>query len=205
VVSVLSKSQSRRCRVTVLGKVFTPIVPVFTKQRNWHRPSVRGGNCGPGGKKWQPAAGFMTHVTCRLIAKNRDQLRNPTLGNRVWATFNYLLPSILRLVSKRMRNEPYDGPQVPTSKDKAHHSDTATTLQPHHATSLVMTPHTALTFRKVVWCGCGVSVVCLVFGRRLALAGQLRSTQPCIPPGSLNRVPASAGLRAGMSPLPGGR
>ena len=32
-----------------------------------------------------------------------------------------------------------------------------------------------------------------------------RSTQPCIPPGSLNRVPASAGVRAGMSPLPGSR
>ena len=32
-----------------------------------------------------------------------------------------------------------------------------------------------------------------------------RSTQPCIHPGSINRVPASAGLRAGMSPLPGGR
>ena len=31
------------------------------------------------------------------------------------------------------------------------------------------------------------------------------TTQPCIPPGSLNRVPASAGVRAGMSPLPGGR
>ena len=31
------------------------------------------------------------------------------------------------------------------------------------------------------------------------------ATQPCIPPGSLNRVPASAGVRAGMSPLPGGR
>ena len=30
------------------------------------------------------------------------------------------------------------------------------------------------------------------------------STQPCIPPGSL-RVPASAGVNAGMSPLPGGR
>jgi len=29
----------------------------------------------------------MTHVTYRLTAKNRDQLRNPTLGNRVWATF----------------------------------------------------------------------------------------------------------------------
>ena len=32
-----------------------------------------------------------------------------------------------------------------------------------------------------------------------------KSTQPCIPPGSLNRVPASAGVRAVMSPLPGGR
>ena len=27
----------------------------------------------------------MTHVTCRLTAKNWDQLRNTTLGNRVWA------------------------------------------------------------------------------------------------------------------------
>ena len=27
------KSQSRRCRVKVSGKLFTPIVPVFTKQR----------------------------------------------------------------------------------------------------------------------------------------------------------------------------
>jgi len=31
----------------------------------------------------------MTHVTSRLTAKNRDQLRNPTLGNRVWATFTF--------------------------------------------------------------------------------------------------------------------
>ena len=34
--------------------------------------------------------GFMTHVNCRLTGKNRDQLRNPTLGNRVWATFTIL-------------------------------------------------------------------------------------------------------------------
>ena len=32
-----------------------------------------------------------------------------------------------------------------------------------------------------------------------------RSTQPCIPLGSLSRVPASPGVKAGMSPLPGGR
>ena len=29
------KSQSRRCRVTVLGKLLTPIVPLFTEQQNW--------------------------------------------------------------------------------------------------------------------------------------------------------------------------
>jgi len=29
------KSQSRRCLVTVLGKLFAPIAPLFTKQRNW--------------------------------------------------------------------------------------------------------------------------------------------------------------------------
>jgi len=29
----------------------------------------------------------MTHVTCKLTAKNRDQLRNPTLGNRLRAAF----------------------------------------------------------------------------------------------------------------------
>ena len=35
----------------------------------------------------------MAHVTCRLTAKNRDELRNPTLANRVWATFTFLLYS----------------------------------------------------------------------------------------------------------------
>jgi len=29
------KSQPRRCRVTVISKLYTPIVPLFTKQRNW--------------------------------------------------------------------------------------------------------------------------------------------------------------------------
>jgi len=43
-------------------------------------------------------AGFMTHVTCTLTAKNRDQLRNPTLGNRAWATFTFFfLPPFLML------------------------------------------------------------------------------------------------------------
>ena len=29
------KSQPRRCPVTLLGKLFTHIVPLFTKQQNW--------------------------------------------------------------------------------------------------------------------------------------------------------------------------
>jgi len=84
------KSQPQHCRVTVLGKLFTPIVPLFTKQQNDSSPlKACEGNCGSGGKQWQSTTGFMTHVTCRLTAKNRDQLRNPTLGNRLWATFTF--------------------------------------------------------------------------------------------------------------------
>ena len=33
----------------------------------------------------------MTHVTCRLTAKNREELQNRTLGNRVYATFTFYL------------------------------------------------------------------------------------------------------------------
>ena len=33
----------------------------------------------------------MTHITCRLIAKNWDQLRNPKLCNRIWATFIFII------------------------------------------------------------------------------------------------------------------
>jgi len=96
------KSQSRRCRVTVLGKLFTPIVLLFTKQQNGSS-LLKGceGNCRPGGKQWQPTAGFMTHVTCRLTAKNRDQLRNHTLGNRVWAFFSQW--SLCRATLQRIR------------------------------------------------------------------------------------------------------
>jgi len=87
------KSQPRRCRVTVSGKLVTPIVPLFTKSSEIGSSPLKGceGNCGPGGKYWQPTAGFMTHVTCMLTAKNRDQLRNPTLGNRLWATLTCFL------------------------------------------------------------------------------------------------------------------
>jgi len=50
------------------------------------------GNCRPGGKYWQPTAGFITRVTCRLTAKNWDQLQSPMLGNRVCATVTFTFP-----------------------------------------------------------------------------------------------------------------
>jgi len=43
------------------------------------------------------AAYRWTHVTCMLTAKNRDQLWNPTLGNRVWATFTFFTRTYIRV------------------------------------------------------------------------------------------------------------
>ena len=84
------KSQLQRCRA-VSGKPFTPIVLCSPSSKISSSP-LKGceGNCRPGGKYWQPTAGFMTQVICRLTAKNRDQLRNPMLGYQVWATFTLL-------------------------------------------------------------------------------------------------------------------
>ena len=81
------KSQPRCCRVTVLVNCSHPSCLCSPTSEICSSP-LKGceGNCGPGEKYWQPTAGFMIHVTCRLTAKNRDHLRNPTLGNRVWAS-----------------------------------------------------------------------------------------------------------------------
>jgi len=53
--------------------------------------------------------------------------------------------------------------------------------------------------RTVVFIAMATAICSLQHGLRL-MPG---STQSCIPSGSLNRVPASAGVRAGMSPLAG--
>ena len=53
----------------------------------------------------------MTHITCRLTTKNRDQLRNPTLGNRVWPTFLLVCTRLSRIDVSCMRcdtTEVYD-------------------------------------------------------------------------------------------------
>ena len=43
----------------------------------------------------------MTHVTCSLTAKNRAQLRNPTLGNRVWLPLPF---SSYRIIKQKIAN-----------------------------------------------------------------------------------------------------
>jgi len=55
------------------------------------------------------------------------------------------------------------------------------------------------------WTAVFITTAALIcsFGHRLhTFTAVLRSTQPCIPLGSLNQVPASAGIEAGMSSLP---
>ena len=55
----------------------------------------------------------MTHVTCRLTAKNRDQLRNPALGSRLWTTCTCSgrvvdagIPERQRVLSRAARRPP---------------------------------------------------------------------------------------------------
>ena len=71
------KSQSRCCRVTVLGKLVTPVTPLFTEQQTGSSP-VKSfeGNFRHGGKQWQPTAGFMAHTSL----KTDNHISNPPLS-----------------------------------------------------------------------------------------------------------------------------
>jgi len=84
------KSQPQRCRVTSLRQT------VHTHRASVHQaaklvaPLLRVARVTAGLAGSNAATvGFMTYDTCRLTAKIRDQLQNPTLGNQVWATFTF--------------------------------------------------------------------------------------------------------------------
>jgi len=79
------KSQPRRCQVTVLGTLFTPIMPLFTAAK-MVAALLRVVGVTAGLAESNDSLP-LTHDTCRLTAKNWDQLQNSTLGSRVWATF----------------------------------------------------------------------------------------------------------------------
>ena len=65
----------------------------------------------------------MTHVTCRLIAKNRDQLWNPAVGNRVLATFTFCCLTTqarhLRTPMESMRRENDKGNEEEDERERA--------------------------------------------------------------------------------------
>ena len=64
----------------------------------------------------------MTRVTCRLTAKNRDQLRNATLGNRVWAAYIFLTLYGVRQMYMVVRPQT----NIQTNQKTAHHRNTVT-------------------------------------------------------------------------------
>ena len=58
----------------------------------------------------------MTHITCRLTTKNRDQLWNPTFGNRVLATFTFFTSDYLRFYVVSEKKPIYNPLAHPTWK-----------------------------------------------------------------------------------------
>ena len=80
----------------------------------------------------------MTHVTCRLTTKNRDQLRNPTLGNRVWATFYTLSWSPVGMRMGIMLSTPHTS-TAPRTCQPASHSRTVTSGDWHRCNATLAT------------------------------------------------------------------
>jgi len=86
----------------------------------------------------------MTHVTCRLTAQNRDQLRNPMLGNRVWTTLTFLplvccsnADSCVKssfLGGSKCRPGSFEGESPVRHPTSANLRPPHTTPQPHHTT-----------------------------------------------------------------------
>ena len=59
------KSQSRRCQVTVLGRLFTPIVPLYQAAKLVAAVLKVAGVTAGLVEVMASTAGFMTHVTCQ--------------------------------------------------------------------------------------------------------------------------------------------
>jgi len=87
----------------------------------------------------------MTHVTCTVTAKNRDQLGNPTLGNRVLATV--FLP-FTNTVWDRSKKAP-----VPRTTSNG----TSSRGRSLSHRTLPMTRNAARLRRRVYCAGCGAS------------------------------------------------
>jgi len=100
----------------------------------------------------------MSHVTCRLTAKKRDQLRNPTLGNQVWATLAMswwwwwwsamlFVYSVFRAVSSAAE---YHHPVCFISSVSAKYSHRRRLWQSHWALSTRHCNHLSTTAQEIV-------------------------------------------------------
>jgi len=131
----------------------------------------------------------MTHVTCRLTANNRDQLWNPALGNRVWATFTFTdCARRWRRCMERTWNV--------VERDRS-----CTGFWDNTQVAVAVTKWLARQSRPpTVWLISGSHLTAddMQPWARAACYCSLRSTQPRIPSGSLNRAPASDGVTAGI-------
>ena len=72
----------------------------------------------------------MTHVTCRLTAKNQDQLRNPTLGNRLWATSTLFTEGWALNVTTATLDRCSHGETLPVPRPSPWKSDRGRTFPP---------------------------------------------------------------------------
>ena len=80
----------------------------------------------------------MTHVTCRLTARNRDQLRNPAPGNRVSATFYTLSWSPVGMRMGINLSTPHTS-TAPSTCQPASHSRTVTSGDWHRCNATLAT------------------------------------------------------------------
>ena len=113
VVSVLDSGTEARVQIaaaTMSGNSLRQIVHTHCASIHQAAKLVAGQ-----AERWQPTTGFTTHIICRLTAKNRDQLQNPTLSNRVWTTFTFLLWEFTKLSSTPSQSYTCDFTRVSTS------------------------------------------------------------------------------------------
>ena len=103
----------------------------------------------------------MTRVSCRLTAKKRDQLWNPTFGNRVWATFFSCIDFMKRVEMWHSPHMKLASPAggiakflcIPLHKSRLHH--TQGMRMPCHMPCLVQVhwkPWTCIRNRWTVGC-----------------------------------------------------
>jgi len=87
------KSQLWRCRVTVLGKLFTPILPLFNQAAKLVAALLRvvGVTAGVVESNGSLSPGLWLTSPAGWLQRTGDQLWNATLCNRVWATFTFYL------------------------------------------------------------------------------------------------------------------